>query len=535
MKCRVLGGKWCFHLIWLIVCVFVLFSAVTTQTWANGPEVSAEQDKVTLFDQIAEKARALAGKAYTPPKREQLPQSLRTLDYNRYQDIRFDKKQALWSGDADVLFNVEFFHLGFLYMEPVVIHEVVDGKVNTIEFNPAMFDYGGNQALAKEIGANLGFAGFRIHYPIRTLEYRDEILAFLGASYFRMVGRNQWYGISARGLALNTALPQGEEFPKFTEFWLVRPQPKASNMVLYALLESESTTGAYRFELYPSRDTVLNVEARLFARQDIAKLGIAPLTSMFLYGSNVVRHYDDYRPQVHDSDGLLVHTGHDEWIWRPLENPVQLRVCSLLDGGIKGFGLMQRERDFKQYLDLEFKYERRPSLWVVPQGNWGNGAVQLIEIPSKDETNDNIVAFWVPEKPFKSGEERVFKYQLRATEATPISEDLARVRRTRIGWGGNVGSKDQSPPALRKFIVDFYGGELTGLNASQPVEPELTISSGKVQDLMVQYVPEEQSWRVAFKLMPEGDKAVDMRLFIKLWDKQISETWNYVWSPDSIR
>lgn len=496
------------------------------------PASASEGDRQSLFEGLTQQARALAASPYRPPDRAQVPQPLRDLNYSQYRDIRFNKDEALWSGRS--LFNIEFFHLGFLYRDPVTIHEVVDGEVRTVAYQPSLFDYGKNEGLQQLADPNLGFAGFRVHYPINDPEYKDELLVFLGASYLRMVGRGQSYGLSARGIAVDTATSKGEEFPRFKEFWLERPGPNATSLVFYALLDSESITGAYRFELHPRGDTVLNIQSRLFAREDIEKLGVAPLTSMFLYGSNRVRHYDDYRPQVHDSDGLLMQTGQGEWIWRPLNNPPKLNVSSLLDQGPLGFGLLQRERDFLQFQDLEARYDVRPSFWVTPHGDWGKGRLQLVEIPTPDETNDNIVAFWVPDEPFEAGQERSFEYQLRASGSELTPAHLATVQRTRIGWGAIPGARQKPPRSLRQFKVDFLGGELDALDPSQPVEPKLTVSSGEVTDLIVQHLPQGRGWRVAFKLRPEQGTPVDMRLFLKLRGQRLSETWNYVWTPDAL-
>lgn len=512
--------------------LFQLLTLVLALT-AAGPLALAEQPDKPLFDHVTDKARKLAEGEQSQPGDNGIPDALADLNYSQYRDIRFKKDHALWKDDA--MFNVELFHLGFLYRQPVVLHEVVDGEVRTVKYEGALFDYGKNEGLDEQLGQDLGFAGFRIHFPINRKDYHDEVIAFLGASYFRMVGSGQSYGLSARGLAVNTALPEGEEFPRFTEFWLVRPEPNAHSMTLYALLMSKSVVGAYRLDLTPGTNTVLDVEARLFARRDIQKLGVAPLTSMFLFGENSVQHFDDHRPEVHDSDGLLMHTGGDEWIWRPLTNGKSLQVSSLLDQSPNGFGLVQRDRRFDSYLDMESRYQRRPSHWISPSGgDWGKGAVELIEIPSREETNDNIVAFWVPDEQFKAGQERTFKYSLRTFGSKLAAEQLAVVERTRIGWGAVPGMENKPPRSLRQFIVDFADGELSELDGSQPVEAELSTSSGEVRDVNVTRLPADHGWRVAFKLQPEEGKPSDMRMFLTFRDRRVSETWNYVWRPEII-
>jgi len=499
-----------------------------------APAAAAAGDQ-PLFDRVTQQARALAGKPYSNPKAAKLPDALSNMDFQAYQQIRFDKSHALWRGEA--LFDIEFFHLGFLYKNPVIINEVVNGQVRTVQYDPSMFDFGDRKALKQQLSPDLGFAGFRVHYPLNTPKYKDELLVFLGASYFRMVGRGQNYGLSARGLAVNTALPQGEEFPRFREFWLVKPGPQDTSLTIFALLNSPSVTGAYRFELHPGQHVSVDVKARLFARDDVEKLGVAPLTSMFMWGENRVRQYDDYRPEVHDSDGLLLHTGAGEWIWRPLTNPRKLRVTSLMDQDPNGFGLMQRDRNFDHYQDVGARFENRPSLWVEPEGEgWGKGAVQVIEIPSDDESNDNIVAFWVPDQPFKAGQERDFQYRLQTFGAGKTPDTLAHVKRTRIGWGAIPGTKNKPPHSLRQFVVDFQGGPLTDLAGEQSVQADLSAHNGDAKNVTVERLPADEGWRVAFKLSPKAEsKAVDLRMNLTLRDKRLSETWNYVWDPDAIR
>ena len=343
-----------------LVLVVLFFGGITGTPAAAGAET-----KKPLFSHVIEKARSLAEAPYSSGSDEdELPEALSDLTYEEYRDIRFNKDRAIWKDQSP--FSVELFHPGFLYREPVVVHEVVDGSVRTIDYDKSLFDYGRNRDLEGGFEQGLGFAGFRIHFPVNRQDYRDEVIAFLGASYFRMVGRGQSYGLSSRGLAVNTAHPEGEEFPRFVEFWLVRPEPGAGTMTFHALLDSESVTGAYRFDLMPGADTVLDVKVHLFARRDVKKLGVAPLTSMFMHGENSTRFFDDYRPEVHDSDGLLMHTGGGEWIWRPLTNGRELRVSTLLGRNPKGFGLLQRDREFDHYLDAESHYERRPSHWIKP-------------------------------------------------------------------------------------------------------------------------------------------------------------------------
>ncbi len=346
------------------------------------------------FNDVAVRAKQLATKPYQAPT-ETLPRQLRELRYDQYREIRFKSDQAYWRRDK-LPFELGFFHEGSYYDQPVKINEVSPAGVREIRFDPRLFDYGPVKLDAKQL-QHLGFAGFRVHYAMNTPKYKDEVIVFLGASYFRAIGKNQVYGLSARGLAIDTALNSGEEFPRFTDFWIERPAANAKELTVYALLNSRRATGAYRFVIKPGTDTVVDVKAQVYMRENVSKLAIAPLTSMFFFGENQPAANLDFRPEVHDSDGLSVLSGTGEWIWRPLTNPKRLLVSSFSTTNPGGFGLMQRDRAFSSYEEIGDRYEQRPSTWIEPVGKWGAGRVELVQIPTPDETNDNVVAYWVPE------------------------------------------------------------------------------------------------------------------------------------------
>ncbi|WP_163575050.1 glucan biosynthesis protein [Halomonas faecis] len=499
----------------------------------GSAQATTEDEVAALFDRVTERAQTLADDEYREDSGE-LPAALRDLDYDTYRQIRFRPEAALWRDEA--LFSVQLFHTGFLFDAPVQLHVVEDGESQPLAFDPARFRY--DDAAAPLADADLdgaGHAGFRLHYPLNGAEYHDEFAVFLGASYFRLVGRDQGYGLSARGLAIDVATSGGEEFPAFREFWLVEPDPDATRMTVLALLDSPSLAGAYRFDIVPRKNVEVTVEKRLFARRDVEKLGVAPLTSMFAHGDTTPRPVDDYRPHVHDSEGLLMHTAGGEWIWRPLNNPRELRVTSLRDDGPRGFGLVQRNRDFDHYLDLEARYERRPSLWVEPLDDWGPGGVELVELPAPDETHDNIVAYWVAEAPLREGESRTLRYRIRTFDANLPEQHLARVVRTRQGWGGVPGRADPAPASRRHFLVDFRGGELEGLAADQPVTVNVEANRGEVRHRQAQPLPDGSGWRASFRLDPDGERPADLRLHLSLRDRVISETWNHVWYPSESR
>ena len=496
---------------------------------AQGTEFGQSQ----LFDAVSSRAKLLAKREYKALETN-IPDALSQMNYDQYRSIRFRPEASIWHNES--LFELQLFHPGFLYREPIVLHMATDSADSYVQFKQEFFNYDGPAApLAGVAPDNIGFAGFRVHYPLNSNEYKDEFVVFQGASYFRMVGPGLAYGLSARGLAIDTAEPKGEEFPVFREFWLVKPAPADTRMVMYALLDSPSITGAYRFEILPGAPTEMLVEARLFARKDILKLGVAPLTSMYMWGENHTRYVDDFRPEVHDSDGLLMAAANGEWIWRPISNHRSLRVSSMMDENPRGFGLLQRDRDFEHYMDMEARYEKRPSMWIMPEGNWGKGRAELVEIPSDSETNDNIVAYWVPEKPMKAGGSATFKYRLRSFDEHLPENSGAKVIRTRIGWGANPGQADPPPRSKRKFIIDFRGGELDNLSPDAPLVAEMQKSAGEVSELVIRQLPDGRTWRASFKLEPEGNKVADMRLFLKLRDQRLSEVWSYVWYPDAIQ
>ncbi len=331
------------------------------QSAAAAPAVPAPFDGGT----VRSLARQLAGQPYKAPD-SNLPDSIKDLDYQAYRSIRFDSGKALWLGQG-LNFTAEFFHRGYLYKDRVDIFEVENGQAKPIPYSPDLFTYG---KVTPPTG-DIGFAGFRLHYPLNRPNYADEVCAFLGASYFRAVAKGQGYGMSARGLSIKTADPAGEEFPVFKCFWLERPQPNAELIVVDALLDSPSAAGAFRFTIRPGQETVFDTEAVLYPRVDITEAGLAPLTSMFLFDVNDRSRFDDWRQAVHDSNGLQMHTGQDDRIWRPLANPHDLQISAFTDTSPRGFGLMQRKRTFADYQDLESRYEKRPSLWVEPIGDWG--------------------------------------------------------------------------------------------------------------------------------------------------------------------
>jgi glucans biosynthesis protein len=493
---------------------------------AGAAVVARAADATFDFDVLQFRAKALAAKPYEEPKRD-VPGWLMKLNYDQYRDIRFDEAHTWWREDR-LPFQLQFFHPGGLFNKPVQIYEIVDHHERLIEFSPRLFHYG-NDKPGGRVPSDLGFAGFRILYPMNSPDHFDEIVSFLGASYFRALGKDQRYGLSARGLALNTGETEGEEFPTFEEFWIERPAPGAKTITAYALLNGPSVAGAYRFIFAPGSDTVVLVKAAVYCRRNARTFGIAPLTSMFAHGENTGWAQDDFRPEVHDSDGLLVATGNGEWLWRPLTNPKQLRSVSFGTKNPLGFGLLQRDREFKHYDDLEAYYHQRPSAWVEPVGEWGNGAVRLIEIPTPDETNDNIVAFWVPAQLPPPGEPVTFEYKLHwfsDPAGRPPAGYTSSTRLASVRW-----HKEKD---LKRFVIEFDGKYLNAAPAGPDMEAVVTVGAGgtQVEKSLVQKNAFTGAWRVVFEIKPDGSgRPVELRCFLRKGQHVLTETWSYLWNP----
>jgi periplasmic glucans biosynthesis protein len=473
------------------------------------------------FNDVALQAQVLAKKPWSEPENK-LPKVLRELTYDQFRDIRFRPERSLWRGNGSP-FEIQFFHPGFHYTRPVKIHTIHRDSVQALPFRSEDFNYGSNKFDKKDF-KDVGYAGFRVHYPVNQPQYKDELAVFLGASYFRALGKKQLYGSSARGLAVDTALMSGEEFPSFTEFWIVSPPAGSHELEILALLESKRLTGAYRFLLHPGDETRMDVRLKLFPRDRMEKLGVAPLTSMFLFGENQRSETEDYRPEVHDSDGLLLHTQEGEWVWRPLVNPERLLVTAFELNNPHGFGLMQRDRDFSHYEDLEARYERRPSVWVAPKGNWGKGRIELVQIPTPDETNDNIVAYWVPAQQPEPGKSLELQYRVLWQLNNLIQPPLAWTAQTRRGYGYR-----REPDDSLRFVVDF---DPTGMR-QPPLGDKLEAAiwaGGNAEVLEKQSFPNEVSggWRVSFRLKRKDEDPVEMRVTLRAKNKVVSETWSYV-------
>ncbi|MBF0490074.1 MAG: glucan biosynthesis protein [Candidatus Omnitrophica bacterium] len=492
---------------------------------------AAEKDKWAMrsqFQDVVAKAKALSKSPFQEPGAD-LPDVLKKMGYDQWRGIRFKPARSLWLNQP---FSVQFFHPGFLYQHPVIVHYIDQNGTHQVPFSSDLFEYT-EKGLKAYLPQNYGFAGLRIHYPLNTSKYADELVAFLGASYFRALGRDQGYGLSARGLAVNTAQEEGEEFPLFREFWIVHPSSKSKRIKMYALLDSNSVTGAYEFLVEPGEETLMKVNSVLFIRQHIQKIGIAPLNSMFFYGKNSDKVGNDFRPEVHDSDGLLVNARSGEWIWHPLVNPSQLLINAFGSDQPFGFGLEQRDVDFDHYQDLEARYERRPSVWVSPKGDWGRGHVELVQIPTDKEYNDNIVAYWVPERSFEQGDTVKYAYSLSWYSAQHQRSPKGFVQATRI----------VKNPNGMMFIIEFSGDGFKGVPNDKTPVPDVWVSKGaRLTDTQLIKNTVTGGWRLLLhitldtsgpmELNPLKQKpAIEFRAFLKDKAAAVTETWSYTYLP----
>lgn len=522
----------------------MLLGTAAVMAWPASHRRATAQEgpQAFSFDRLADWMREAAQSDYEAPTPIDGP--LAALDYDGYRRLRFLPENARWS-DTDTSFRLHAYPLGWLFDAPVEMHEVTEGTARPIDFgwNDFAFDSGSADTVAGDADFP-GVAGFRINAPLNDPDRFDEVVSFLGASYFRALGMGNVYGLSARGLAVNTAGGGDEEFPRFSAFWLERPPQGAGRAVIYAALDSRSVTGAYRFVITPGEVTQMEVTARLFFRRDVEQLGVAPLTSMYLFGDNDPGDFHDYRPAVHDSEALVMQSGGSAYL-RPLTNPAQLGNSYLAASDPVSFGLVQRSRGFEHYLDAGAHYERRPSLVVEPIGQWGRGTVRLIEIPTELETNDNIVAFWVPEAPAEAGGELEISYRLLwgAAPDRAMPDGVAHVVRTLSGEGGVSGVENTS--GHKKFVIDFEGGRLSefdsadvegapseaeGASDGPKIAPRVSSSGGEIVEAVLSRIDGTQTWRLVLEVEAATDGLVELRADLASEGEVLSEVWLYQWT-----
>jgi glucans biosynthesis protein len=467
---------------------------------------------------VIDYARALAKKPFAAPSAD-LPDPFGNLSYEQYVAIRALPAAVLWDNEQRG-FTVEPLHRGFAFQAPVTLYVVEDETVRRVSYDRAKFDYG--KLNVPPALPDLGFSGLRIFGDAQNGTMR-EVGIFQGATFYRSSARGQNLGIMARGLTLKLGDPKGEEFPAFRAFWVERPGPLAEMLVIHALLDSESATGAYRFTLRPGDVTIIDTEMTLFPRVPVDNYGIGGMTTTFLFGPNSRRGVDDLRPAVYENGGLQIKNGNDEWIWRPFQNPEALQISAFVDPSPRGYGFLQRERDYAAFRDDDQHFERRPTLWNEPIGDWAAGNVQLFEIPTDNEINDNIIGFWRPKQPLQPGVETSFAYRQFWCWQPPERPATTIVSATRTGKGGGG--------RRRRFIVDFTGDMLKDPQAFQDLKPMLTSSPGALGNLRQWNYPERRLCRVGFELDPGNENACELRLVLESGGKPASETWLYRWTP----
>lgn len=492
--------------------VFAQTPAPTLAAVSDGQAISRE----ALLDYAREISRA----PYQAPRAE-LPRPFSQLNLEQYRQIRFKPDQRIWTGENRG-FTLDLLPPGNVFTTPVTIRTVDGGIIRDKRFAPDQFDYGANQPPAPD--AQVPFTGFRSFTGFGEPAPTDEFLIFQGASLFRAIARGQTYGVMARGLTLNVAEAQGEEFPVFRAFWIERPGPGGNSLVIHALLDSDNVTGLYRFAVRPGDVTVCDVEVTLLPRADLQHVGIAPMTANYLFAPNDRGNIDDVRGGVHDINGLQIWNGNEEWIWRPVHNPDTLQISGFVDQNPRGFGLLQRDRRFEAYHDLDARFERRPSVWIEPLGEWGQGQVQLVEIPVNDEMNRNILAYWRPRSPLAKGTEHFFTYRMHWCWSPPERPPHAAVTATRVGRGQGGGRR-------RRFLVDFTSDDFADAAKSANLKPNLTNQRGRLGAIDGRLVPEQKLYRVGFDLDPEAANQVELRLVLERDGQAQSETWLYRWTP----
>ena len=501
------------------------------QAAAGSGALKLQDPEPFSFELLKQEARTLAAQPYKAPM---LPANdiVKQLNYEEWGRVTFNTDAALFA-DGPGEFPVTFFHLGMFFAKSVDMLVVKDGTSREIVYDQAMFNIPADSP-ARKLPKGIGFAGFRVQEPrAGKIDWRkNDWAAFLGASYFRAIGELYQYGQSARGIAIDTAVAdRSEEFPDFTKFYIETPAGDTDTLTVYALLDGPSVTGAYRFLMTRAKGVTIEIDHTLHLRKDVARLGIAPLTTMYWYSETAKPTAIDWRPEVHDSDGLSLWTGTGERLWRALNNPPRTMASAFSDLSPKGFGTMQRDRVFDHYVDGVY-YDRRPSVWVEPQGDWGRGAVQLIEIPTDDEIHDNVVAMWVPAEPARAGNAYAYKYKQYWLAAEPFPPPLAKVVATRLGRGGQPGQP--RPPGSRKFMIEFLGGPLASLPFGVTPDHVVTASRGtigpyKITEAVADGVPGH--WMTSFDLAVDGTDPVELRLYLKSGDQTLSETWLFQYHP----
>ncbi len=503
-------------------------SPFISQAQAAAPGLKYGSPEPFSYEGLKARAAALAQKPYDPPPRPD-PSVLQTMDYDVARETVFDPKLALYAHGP---YPITFLAAGQLFLKTVRMHVVKGSQAREILYQPYYFKHGASNPLGKLPNEPSPMVGLEFAQAADKPALKDHEgwARFIGASYFRAVGQSNQFGLSARGLAQNTGIANPEEFPDFTHFWVQEGGKDGDPVLLYALLDGPSVVGAYRFVMHRRADVVMDISCDLHLRQPVERLGIAPLTSMYWYSETVKPLAEDWRPEIHDSDGVAIWTGSGEHLWRPLNNPKHLTISSFFDDSPRGFGLMQRDKVYDHYLD-GVSYEKRPCGWVEPLGKWGPGSVQLVEIATNNEIYDNIVLFWVPKEPTRAGQVLHYDYKLHWTDRDPFPGTLALCIATRLSQGGIQGAPRSK--TLRKFVVEFQGATIKPMKESDPPTPVLTASRGTFSNIVSEASPDgdDTHWRVQFDLDVQGPEPVEMRCFLRFKGRTLTETWAFQYQP----
>lgn len=483
-----------------------------------NPLADLTDGKAFGVDELLDTARALAKRPYVAPPND-LPEAWASLPRERYAAIRANPNSFLFRGE-DRGVAIEPLHRGFVFTRPVQIYVIEDGKMRRLPYDPSAFDFG--RTTPPPAGVDLAFSGLRIFGDAIDGQNR-EVAIFQGGTFFRAMARAQNYGVTARALALRLADSRGEETPFFRALWIERPPVGAKAVNLYGLIDSESAAGAFVATVRPGDVTIIDSQLTLFARQALDNVGVGVMSAMYLFGPNERRSQDDIRPAVYEASGLKMIRGNEESVWRPLVNPQNLQISIFGDENPRGFGLLQRSRDQAWFQDDDQRLERRPSLWVEPIGDWGAGAMQLVEIPSDSEVNKNIVAYWRPKAPMAAGGEMTFAFRQFWWWWPPERTKVAIVTQTRTGKG--------SSGRRRRFAVDFAGDALADARATVEMAPSISASPGAISNVRVMPYPERKACRVTFELDPGNESMCELRLVLEGGGQPLTETWLYRWTP----
>ncbi len=464
---------------------------------------------------VLAKARELAKSAFKPPNAA-LPEPFSSLTFDQYAAIRRKPGSAIW-GDAHSPFALEPLHRGFLFTAPVELYVVENGAAERMIYDPSLFEFG--KIAPPAALPDLGFSGVRVLKGADAAGWQDAAI-FQGATFFRSLARGQNFGLTARGLSIRTGDAEGEEFPLFRALWIEKPSPAQDILVIHALLDSESVSGAFRFTLRSEETTIIDTELTLIARADVGHLGLAAMAGAYLFGALDHRYADDVRPNVSDVGGLQILTGAGEWIWRPVANRSTLQISAFGDRNLRGFGMLQRNRNFDAYNDDDTHWELMPSLWIEPIGDWGEGEVLLLEIPSDSETNDNIIAQWRPKTGLSAGAAVSYAYRQFWCWTPPARPDLAIAMTSRVGRSGRK----------RRFVIEFVSDTFADPQRAAAVSAAVEAAPGQIGDIRLFPYRDRRSIRVHFDLDPGSESYSELRVVLKADGKPASETWLYRWT-----